>query len=280
MSNLYFLDRLYPLTTKTILILLLLLPLLSCSKRVSIGDSNDQIFISDPYLKIKDYNNYEWELGTTQKAKVTRDIRVILNYPPLGSQNLQKIQKKYPVNSWLLRVKKYVNTQGESLLGYTVIPFNDQDQENFLFLSFSNKISIRIDYDASYPTYYTSKYPCPPTSHNKLVKDIFIEENDQITKTQFLVYPIYGNLIDPRKVAKTSPMILAEFNGGNVLTGKYYFDFALFDRKGSIIYTDFIPSENVLVIKKEQEVSYNGCENYSLPSNYQDESFRILNIND
>ncbi|MBF0361324.1 MAG: hypothetical protein HQK49_09945 [Oligoflexia bacterium] len=256
----------------TLFCLLILLLLSSCSEKIEIKveGENKKVTVDNINIKIDEYTIQSWEVGINKKSIVTSNIAIIVIYPPIGKDKFSMLTIKYPIDSWIIRVKKKTRSTGYKIIGYTIIPFNYQDLENHSLFNGDNRVSIKLAYDASFPTAWI-KYPCPPIEHKKLVEEINLLDVSEINgnkdnlslvnKTD--VYPHNSVTIDDRDIYKPDASVPVELTVGSSMLATISFEFALYSQKDKLIYSEFIPSRNVLEVAKESDVEAIDCNSYN-----------------
>ncbi|MBF0299168.1 MAG: hypothetical protein HQK51_10640 [Oligoflexia bacterium] len=247
--------------------------LLSCSKKIEIKieEGNRRVIVENIQIKIDDYSKHLWEVGINKKALVTSNVSVVVEYPSIGKDKITDLTARYPIDSWIIRIKKRSRISGNMFIGYTIAPFTYQDLENNSYFNGDNKISIIFDYDASFPL-ARRKYPCPSIEHKKFVEEIKVTDTD-INKTnsststnssnnKLEIYPRNSMSIDERDIFRADGNMPVEFPIGKSMQGVITFEFALYSQKERVIYSEFVASEDALEISKESEVPFIDCSFY------------------
>ncbi|MBF0205783.1 MAG: hypothetical protein HQK53_02735 [Oligoflexia bacterium] len=254
--------------------------LISCSQNMKLDTADNRLVLSNVHFGIGNVRENRWELGITTKAKVTRDITVSINYIPISGSAIETINQKYPIDSFLVRVRKYVPGSGTSILGHTLFHFERQAYQNFLLFYLYNKIVVRISYDGAYPTFKNALFPCSRSGHNKSIAGTDVLKNTAPAIDKIVLFSAYGGAFDEGQFSKSGGMILPEFNTGISMVGEYYFDIAFYSTKDKTLYSDFIEAETKVVVSDEEILSYTGCENYDFPIDNSTNMYNLFKIYD
>lgn len=249
-------------------LLVILLLLTSCSDYAEIVFKEKNFYLNIDSVKISDFKIEKWHVGPLRRQLVSKGVVALIAFPEIDRDGLDKLVRDYEVNSWIIRIRKRafsVNTTVGHIYIPLVVPGTQADSKYRRHQL--KKAAISLYYPAAAISKRFEYFTCPAFNHDRLVKDIDVENPGGKIDT------LFNSVVD--KVYMQSPVVEFNYSGnilnaGESITGEYEIDLALYNYKTKERLTNFSTLRQVLVVKDEARVTINGCQGFQIPPNTDD----------
>ncbi len=207
----------------------------------------------------------EWKVGPLRRQRVSKGLRVKLNFPVLDKEHIKDLVSSMEIDSWFIRVRKKTMVTSE-VLDHFYVPLTVPGRgKTDLRIKQISSAFVNIYYSAAAISSRFAKFPCPAFDHRKFITDF------EVTKVQGRQKSIRGNRRIPSyhsgklKVYDYSPFPI---NGGKELSGEYQFEIALFNAKEKTKKSNWFLINDAVKITKEGSLGViKGCKDFKIPDN-------------
>jgi hypothetical protein len=236
--------------------------LLGCTRYVSLleNEKGDYYFQSKG-MRIQKAWVVSKKMGLVDKVEVTHGVRFSLVYPRIKISDLEKLEKRYNVNSWVIRVVR-TSALGDKVLGYFYSPVFQPGRFGLKRMRARQMKSIEffILYSSLYR--FSKKLRKSPCLINATAKRI--DEFELVPQKEKQVRFTFGkNLGLPleEKLSLFSYSVI-DVNGGRDLTGNYVVEVAPFDLENKRPLINWVRAAGTIKVKKQSNVPLYDCENW------------------
>lgn len=239
-----------------------------CTKYSEYTEKNGIVIIRPISHGAGEVKIIDWRVGPLRRQKVSKGIRMQVNFPLIERGHLQDLVDKRGVDSWLIRVRRR-GPVGSDFLGWFYAPIIKAGRKaNSPFRVRQVKAGfIHVYYAAAAVSTRFEGFMCPAFKHSKKI-DNFEKVNSYALGKVLSVSPAEQK----RVMAKIEPFSYRPFviNGGADLTGEYSLEFALFNFQDKKIMSNFVEVSERIKIAKEIRVTLKGCDSFVIPAPNED----------
>ena len=245
---------------KLIIVSFLMVSLVSCKDYSMLMVEKNGVTIKPMGGAIDSAQVLKWKVGSLFKYTVSKGILIKVNLPRLKADDIQVLNMKYGVDSWIIRVSKDFSGRRQTL-GEIYLPMQAPALKRVSATSLAN---FAVYYSAAAPSPRFENFQCPAFDHRKLIGNVDVQ-NRGITWQNLAVGNFDGGSRDV-KLQKFSldPITL---NGGMSLAGSYIIELGVFSEREGVRKAGYIDFPEEIIVSQEQEVAVGGCENSQIPSN-------------
>lgn len=206
----------------------------------------------------------DWRVGPLRRQKVSKGIKIKLDFPQLEKEHLQDLVNTIEIDSWIIRVKRKTLVTSETLdTFYVPLIVPGRGKTTFRIKQVQAGF-FNIYYSAAAISSRFEKFQCPAFDHSKEVTDFEIinvvgrEKAIRASRTNASL-----------TTGKLEPYSYRPFpiNGGKDLIGEYHFEIALFNAKDKLRKSNWFELHEALKISKESSVDIKGCKDFKIPKN-------------
>ncbi|MBG08298.1 MAG: hypothetical protein CME68_06035 [Halobacteriovoraceae bacterium] len=261
---------------KKLIFTLVFFSFLGCTDNYIYSPLNSHSFMIElPKGTIDRVKVIDWKVGRGKYLnKISKGILVSLNIPSISKKDLEDINKKTEVDSWLIRVSKISRTGNTTTLGHITLPLvqkNWRKSSNKKFFRDIKKTGFSIFYSAAAHSSRFEKFSCPAFDHNKIISDFSIEKRKTTPTKKVLVqkgsrYPL---------TSKSEEIgFFTRLNGGIDMKGSYTFELAFYNAKRSRRQGSFMPFREFIKIPDEKAVNIKSCAGFKPTPLTEENKFR------
>ena len=227
----------------------------SCSKFSNIFFKEKHFILKDQNIELSHINKITWYVGPLRRQHLSKGFSVLLTFPALKKEHIEKIKRKYKIDSWLIKVSKK-GFSSTSHLETIYVPLSSRENSSKFNYDSRKKGVIRIYYAAAAPSRRLGNLSCPAFKHRKKLKAIEIKEKrgkkeitlKSVSSGKFMFreakqFEIGGNII----------------NGEHHLEGEYIFEIALYNVKEKKQMSEFVEYPHFVKVFREEEREIKGC---------------------
>jgi len=249
--------------------LIFVFTLIGCTRYAEIKkNERGDIYFKTSDLHITKVKIVPWPVGIKEKESISKGISLAVTYPKLEKNDLEMLNEKFGMDSWIVRVRKS-STLGSRALGYFYTPIFQPGRFGIKNLRARQITSseVLVFYTAAAISDRLQAFPCPVLNHTKKIVDWELSEKTTEEST-ITITPGIGIPID----AKLDPFSYAPqmINGGMDLVGKFSLEFAAFDYHNKRVVSDWTQFPEVFKVEREEELVLPDCTNWEPPTRSPD----------
>lgn len=254
--------------------------LCSCSQESELRKVNANFMILDPKgsARLKDIGPVPWAVGPDLRQKVTKGVRMVVNFPKVDESDWRVILKKTGADSWLIKVSRQTLTE-ERTLGLIAYPLFPATRKNFSIDDIRRPpegATFNIFYADASPSLRFERMSCPAFGTHKVLDDVFIEDesNEGRDKMSFSASD-ESRINDQVLDFNFYTMVL---NGGSLLTGKYEIYLALYKKSQKRKVSSWIKLPQVGKVEGEMDKAIKGCNDFKVPARKKQRTLEGINF--
>lgn len=212
------------------------------------------------HIHVKEASLIPWRVGLTEKQTLTKGIIFTLSFPRIRNSDIFAINEKTNADSWIIRVRRS-SSLGSSVLGFFYSPFLLPGIPGIEKLRAKQikTMTLQVLYSAATLPDELVRSPCPPMNHRKMVGELYMDSQSDLTTLMTISPDMASNLEDEiTEFSYQTPTI----NGGPDLLGVYHFEISFFDSKNRKILGDWYEYPETVTVVKEVEASLEECRDY------------------
>ena len=249
---------------------------LGCSENYTYSPLSSHSFMIElPKGTIDKVKIIDWKVGRgSPLTRISKGILVSLNIPSISKKDLEDINKKTEIDSWIIRVSKISKTGNKRTLGHINLPLvqnNWRKSSTRKFFRDIKKTGFSIFYSAAAHSSRFENFSCPAFDHNKIIADFSIEKRKTSPTKKLLVqkgseYPL---------TTKSEEIgFFTRLNGGAEMKGFYTFELAFYNAKRGRRQGSFIPFKESIKIPDEKAKHIKSCVGFKPTPLTKENKFR------
>lgn len=232
--------------------LTLLLGLSGCTKTTTVHKDGASTRLSDVHWKVSKLLEGTWKVGRTLRDTVSRNLTVVIDMPPLDSDDEAFLEKTYGIDSWLLRVTHITAASARIELGTLHVPFRGTNKGRAGGLPVKS-VSFALTYAAAAMSERFRRFNCPAFSHDRRLGDYAQEGSDRPMEIVVVAGSTYEEKLRPNELVPTM------FNIGHTMIGEYAVEVALLNTATKKFYSAFQELPFHIKVSSEKTVTLDGC---------------------
>ncbi len=245
-----------------IISLVFLVLIVGCEEKEIFIKKGNSILIDTSGLEIEKADELTWVVGRNRiKQKVSKGFIVKFQLPKLKEENFRELYEKNKIDSWLVKITKSTSSNSNNSLGMYVVPFRVRTDKGMRF-SHGGLSQFMVYYAAASMSERFRRFPCPAFDHRFRIDDLDIRSNPARSEQSLLLAQRDRGLTGKFETAGFIPL---HFNGGMSLEGEYQISIALFNSQFNILYSEFAPLADKIIVRSEDTIAIQGCENFQIP---------------
>jgi hypothetical protein len=211
------------------------------------------LHIQDVRMDITHLSEIKWIVGKKREVEVTQSLVFVVDMPKLKKDDLEYLYEHKGIDAWIVRLIA-LRGSGQQDLGSLYAPFkSNKTVRGMEGKGAASSVTMKLYYAATYASERFRSFKCPAFNHDKKVKSVeAVGENEsfEISIGQASSYQERSQLID------LNP---SSFNGGHMLSGRYFIEIAPYDSKRRMIHSNFKRIPKYVVVSKEENVPMKSC---------------------
>ena len=245
---------------KLVMVLFLALGFISCKEYSMLMEEKTGASIKPMGGSIESVQILKWKVGSLFKDTVSKGILIKVNLPRLNGTDIQILNTKYGVDSWIIRVSKDFSGRRQPL-GEIYLPMQAPALKRVSANALAN---FAVYYAAAAPSPRFENFQCPAFDHRKLIGNVDIQNRGIPWQNLAVGNFDYGSREMKLQKFSLDPITL---NGGMSLLGSYIIELGIFSEREGIRKSGYVDFPEEIIVTDEKEVTVAGCENSQIPSN-------------
>lgn len=246
----------------TLMMTFLLISLTSCQDYSQVIKGERDITIIPNRTSISSAEVAEWRVGPLRRQRVSKGLRVKLDFPQLEKEHLRDLVKTLEVDSWIIRVKRKTLVTSETIhLFYVPVLVPGRGKSDFRVKQVPAGF-INLYYPAAAISSRFERFQCPAFDHKKLITDF--EIIDVVGREKAIRGSKRGTVPVNEKLELYNYKPLP-VNAGKDMTAQFHFEIALFNKKQKLRKSNWFELHEAVKITKEKLVTIKGCKDFKIP---------------
>jgi hypothetical protein len=262
-----------------IVLFLFIVLISSCSKEYSefILRYNKSVYIIPKDTYVNSVEAITWKVGPAFKQRVSKGIRVKVQFPQLEKDHLKHLNREKKINAWLVRVHKST-LRGTKIIGYLYFPLvtpgsragdsvRTRQQEFGIFNIYYAAASLSSRFENFY---------CPAFKHQKVIGSAGLNKRKYSLRKL-----IVSSSENERVVGRVEKFgyVPSSLNGGMEMKGVYNLDIAFYNSNSNMKKSNYVPLREEIQVAGEYENYITGCTNFKIPPAKFDDGDRLRKFN-
>lgn len=204
----------------------------------------------------------QWKVGPKRDQLLSMGARVKFSVPPLNESDIEKLAKKYDVDSWLVTLMVSGLGRKERLASFYVPLFKKSGRSGTMGISSVESGYLDLFYSAASISMRLRDLECPGLGHRYLLGEASVRELSQ-KRQMFILSGMeqYNYLGKVEKLDFQRNVI----NLGKTISGEYQILFSLFNYKDKRVLSNQVVAPQVIVLGNENIQLIKGCEDLKTP---------------
>lgn len=233
--------------------ILTLLLCLSCTRYADVSKDAIGIEISPVRMDISHLDEVEWNVGKRKEEKISQSFTFIVDLPKIREDDLDYLIEHKNIDAWILRLIAVRGSESQDL-GSLYTLWRPKKIGRGDSSGAPTSVTFKVFYAAAYASERFRAFHCPAFGHNKNIKDMSIEGENEDFAINIGQATSYG---EKSHLVELTP---SAFNGGNFLTGKYFIEIAAYDSKRRMIHSSFKRISKYISVSSEELIRVASCD--------------------
>lgn len=243
-------------------LILLILTLSSCKDISQYLRKGEKATIVPSGTSIAKGEVVTWKVGLLRRQRVSKGIKVKLNFPQLDKADLEDLISELKIDGWLVRVRQRTLVTSQTLDQFYIPLLIPDLGKSDLKIKQVESGFVNLYYSAAAISGRFENFQCPAFGHRRKI-------------TKFKVIDIKGADRSIRGDKKGGIRFMEKINTydykplsiniGKTMNGEYFFEIALFNKEKKLRKSNWYTLHQAIKVSGEKLVALKGCKNFKIP---------------